>query len=376
MKTFKIRALSSGIALLSLLLISSFCNTETSPESQQKVELTTELVAEGFDSPWGMEWLPNGDMLVTDKPGKMWIVPKGSNKATEIKGVPEVYNNGQGGLLGLVLHPEYGSNGWIYISYSAKGDGGGNTVITRAKLKNNELVEQETIFQAAPLTRSGVHFGGRMDFDRDGYLFFSVGERGEMENAQTLTNHCGKIHRIFDDGRVPEDNPFVEIPGAMPTIWSYGHRNSQGLMFHPDSWELYEHEHGPKGGDEVNIVQKGKNYGWPRITYGINYNGDIISNDTAKPGMEQPIHYWVPSIAPCGMTFLSSDKYPGWMGNLFVGALAGQTLARLEIKDGKVVNEERLLNGMGRIRDVRQGPDGYLYVSFEGPGKIVRLMPK
>ena len=376
MKTFKNRTLASGLALLSLLLISSFCNTETGPDSQQKVEFTTEVVAEGFDSPWAMEWLPNGDMLVTDKPGKMWIVPKGSKQPTEIKGVPEVYNNGQGGLLGLVLHPDYANNGWIYISYSAKGDGGGNTVITRAKLKNNELVEQETIFQAAPLTRSGVHFGGRMDFDREGYLFFSVGERGEMENAQTLTNHCGKIHRIFDDGRVPEDNPFVEIPGAMPTIWSYGHRNPQGLMFHPDTWELYEHEHGPKGGDEVNIVRKGKNYGWPRITYGINYNGDIISDLTEKEGMEQPIHYWVPSIAPCGMTFLSSDKYPGWKGNLFVGSLAGQTLARLEIKDGDVVNEERLLNGMGRIRDVRQGPDGYLYVSFEGPGKIVRLMPK
>lgn len=376
MKKFKIRVLSSGTALLSLLLISSFCNTDTGPDSQQKVEFTTEVVAEGFDSPWGMEWLPNGDMLVTDKPGKMWIVPKGSTQPTEIKGVPEVYNSGQGGLLGLVLHPDYGSNGWIYLSYSAKGDGGGNTVITRAKLKNNALVEQETIFQAAPLTRSGVHFGGRMDFDREGYLFFSVGERGEMENAQTLTNHCGKIHRIFDDGRVPEDNPFVEIPGAMPTIWSYGHRNPQGLMFHPDTWELYEHEHGPKGGDEVNIVRKGKNYGWPRITYGINYNGDIISDLTEKKGMEQPIHYWVPSIAPCGMTFLSSDRYPGWKGNLFVGSLAGQTLARLEIKDGKIVNEERLLNGMGRIRDVRQGPDGYLYVSFEGQGKIVRLMPK
>ena len=197
-----------------------------------------------------------------------------------------------------------------------------------------------------------------------------------MENAQTLTNDCGKIHRIFDDGRVPEDNPYVRIPDAKTTIWSYGHRNPQGLKFHPTTGELFEHEHGPRGGDEVNIVRKAKNYGWPRITYGIDYDGSIISNDKAKDGMEQPIHYWVPSIAPCGMDFVTSDKYPEWKGNLFVGALAGQTLVRLEIKDSKVLKEERLLNGMGRIRDVAQGPDGYLYVSTEGPGQIIRLMPK
>lgn len=371
----KNRGAVTAMLLASFLIISSFCSIESDPASVE-AELKTELVAEGFDSPWAMEWLPNGDMLVTDKPGKLWLVPKGSSQKREIKGVPEVYNNGQGGLLGLVLHPNYQDNGWIYISYSAKGEGGGNTVIMRAKLKDGELVEQETIFKADPLTRSGVHFGGRMDFDREGYLFFSVGERGQMENAQTLTNDCGKIHRVHDDGRVPEDNPFVQIPGARPTIWSYGHRNPQGLMFHPESWALYAHEHGPRGGDEVNIVQKGKNYGWPRITYGINYDGSVITNDKEKAGMEQPIHYWVPSIAPCGMTFLFSDKYPEWQGNLFVGALAGQTLARLEIRDGKVVKEERMLNGMGRIRDVKQGPDGYLYVSFENPGKIVRVLPQ
>lgn len=370
----------SFLAAFGLLMISSFCQVQEDPAipagDEQATQVEVEVIAKGFDSPWAMAWLPNGDMLVTDRPGKIWKVAKGSNAKTELKGVPEVYANGQGGMLDMILHPNYASNGWIYISYSGKGEGGGNTVIMRAKLSGDELVSQEILFKAGNLTNSGVHFGGRMAFDKDGYLFFSVGERGDMENAQTLTNHSGKIHRIFDDGRVPEDNPFVQIPGAMPTIWSYGHRNPQGLRFHPETGDLYEHEHGPKGGDEVNIVRKAKNYGWPRITYGINYNGDIISDLKEKEGMEQPIHYWVPSIAPCGMSFLMSDKYPAWKGNLFVGALAGKTLARLEIKDGKVVKEERLLNGVGRIRDVRQGPDGYLYVSMEGPGQVIRLMPK
>lgn len=373
----KNRRLYSIVGLVGLMLVSSFCAVNDEEiNDDQSTAFDVELVAEGFDSPWSMAWLPNGDMLVGDKPGKIWKVAKGSNQKSELKGVPKVYTNGQGGLFDIVLHPDYATNGWIYISYAGEGEGGGNTVIMRAKLSGSELVSQEIIFKAGNLTRSGAHFGGRMAFDRDNYLFFSVGERGEMENAQTLTNHSGKIHRIFDDGRVPEDNPYVQIPGAMPTIWSYGHRNPQGLRFHPETWELYDHEHGPKGGDEVNIIKKAKNYGWPRITYGINYDGSIITDDTAKDGMEQPIHYWVPSIAPCGMTFLMSDKYPAWKGNLFAGALAGKTLARLELKDGKVVKEERLLNGMGRIRDVRQGPDGYLYVSMESPGKVIRLMPR
>lgn len=374
MKRGRITAIT---AIAALLVISSFCTVDDGAKVTDDAPFAfeTEVVAEGFTSPWGMAWLPSGEMLVTDKPGKLWKVAKGGQK-TEIKGVPAVWANGQGGLFDIVLHPKHNENGWIYISYAGPGDGGANTVIMRAKLQGNELVSQETLFKAGPLTSRGQHFGARMAFDRDGYLFFSVGERGVMENAQTLTNDCGKIHRIFDDGRIPDDNPYVQIPDAKPSIWSYGHRNPQGLRFHPETWELYEHEHGPRGGDEVNIVRRAKNYGWPRITYGIDYDGSIISNETKKDGMEQPIHYWVPSIAPCGMSFLVSDKYPEWKGNLFVGALAGQTLARLEIKDGKVVKEERLLNGMGRIRDVRQGPDGYLYVSMEGPGKVIRLMPK
>ncbi|WP_339789067.1 PQQ-dependent sugar dehydrogenase [uncultured Imperialibacter sp.] len=365
--------------LASLLIITGFSRRlSNSAETKEKAPFAfeTEVFAKGFESAWSMAWLPNGDMLVADKPGKLWKIAKGSKEKTEIKGIPAVSTKGQGGLFDVELHPNYASTGWIYISYAGPGEGGANTVIIRGKLSGNELTSQETIFKAGLLTEKGQHFGARMAFDKDGYLFFSVGERGEMENAQTLTNDCGKIHRIFDDGRVPEDNPYVRIPDAKTTIWSYGHRNPQGLKFHPTTGELFEHEHGPRGGDEVNIVRKAKNYGWPRITYGIDYDGSIISNDKAKDGMEQPIHYWVPSIAPCGMDFVTSDKYPEWKGNLFVGALAGQTLARLEIKDSKVLKEERLLNGMGRIRDVAQGPDGYLYVSTEGPGQIIRLMPK
>jgi glucose/arabinose dehydrogenase len=295
---------------------------------------------------------------------------------TKISGVPEVYANGQGGLFEIELHPRYEENGWLYISYAAPGNGGGNTAIMRARLEGFDLVEKEVIFQAEPFLSGGNHFGGRMQFDREGYLYFSVGERGRQENAQTLQNHSGKILRIEDDGATPSDNPFLGDNGAKPEIFTYGNRNPQGMVIHPATGEIWTHEHGPMGGDEINIIKPGTNYGWPEATYGKNYNGTTITEFTSKPGMADPLHYWVPSIAPCGMSFVNSDKYPEWNGNLLVGSLKFRYVARLELDGEKVVHEEKILENLGRIRAITQGPDGLIYVSTEGPGMVVRISPQ
>lgn len=335
-----------------------------------------DTVANGLDVPWGMAFLPDGDMLVTERSGQLFRFGDGKLKSI-ITGVPEVYAEGQGGLLDIVLHPDYKNNGWIYISYSQKADNGnkGNTAIFRAKLKGNQLVDQQELFKAMPNTNSGVHFGCRMVFDDKGYLFFSVGERGEKTNAQKLTNHCGKIHRIFDDGRIPPDNPFVNTPGAMPTIYSYGHRNPQGIDIHPVTRQIWNNEHGPRGGDEINIVGKGNNYGWPVITFGINYDGTIITNETAKEGMQQPVFQWTPSIGPSSMKFVIGDRYPGWKGDILSGSLSFKYLERCHLEDGKVTEQEKLLENAGRVRNVNISPDGYIYVATESPGIIVKLVP-
>jgi len=335
-----------------------------------------DTIAKGLDVPWGIAFLPDGDMLVTERSGQLFRFSNGKLKAI-ISGVPEVYAQGQGGLLDIILHPKYKENGWIYISYSQKApDGvGGNTAIFRAKLKDNKLVDQQELFKAMPNSTKGVHFGGRMVFDDQGYLFFSVGERGEMTNAQTLTNHCGKIHRIFDDGRIPKDNPFVNTAGAMPTIFSYGHRNPQGIDIHPVSRRIYNNEHGPRGGDEINLVGKGNNYGWPVITYGINYDGTILSELKAKDGMEQPVFQWTPSIGPSSMKFVVGDRYPGWKGDILNGSLSFKYLERVHLENGKVTEQEKLLENAGRVRDVTISPDGYIYVATETPGIIVKLVP-
>ena len=335
-----------------------------------------DTVAKGLDVPWGMAFLPDGDMLVTERSGQLFRFSGGKLKAI-ISGIPEVFAQGQGGLMDIVLHPKYQQNGWIYISYSQKApDGvGGNTAIFRAKLKENKLVEQQELFKAMPNSTKGVHFGCRMVFDDQGYLFFSVGERGEMKNAQTLTNHCGKIHRIFDDGRIPPDNPFVNTPGAMPTIYSYGHRNPQGIDIHPVSRRIYNNEHGPRGGDEINLVGKGNNYGWPVITFGINYDGTIITKETAKAGMEQPVFQWTPSIGPSSMKFVTGNRYPGWKGDILSGSLSFKYLERVHLEGGKVTEQEKLLEDAGRVRNVTMSPDGYIYVAVENPGIIVKLIP-
>lgn len=367
-------------SILFLGIIAISCSSDSpstdssDPIKSEKLTFKLEKVASDFDSPWGMAWLPNGNMLVTDRSGKLYKVVGNTN--IEIGGLPEIYTRGQGGLLDIELHPNYKENKWIYISFSSKAsNGGGNTRLIRAQLKNNKLTNIKEIFSATPNTKSGVHFGGRIEFDNDGYLYISAGERGERDNAQDLGNHSGKVHRLNDDGSIPKDNPFVNKKGAISSIFSYGHRNPQGLALHPTTGKIWEHEHGPKGGDEVNIVEAGKNYGWPKITYGVNYTGTKVSKYTELPGMEQPVTYWVPSIAPCGMDFVTSDKYPKWKNNLLVGSLKFQYLVRCEVKNNKVVHQEILLKDIGRVRCIRQAPDGYLYVSVEGVGAIYKIVP-
>ena len=363
---------------LAFLITASACGQNIPNEVQLPKQdiFRVETVAEGIMNPWGMAFLPDGSLLVSDKEGALIQVKNGVK--TNIENAPKVYVRGQGGLLDLELHPQYEKNGWIYISYASE-DGpekGGHTAIMRAQLKGNSLVDNQVLYKAGPNTTKGQHFGSRLEFDHLGYLYFTIGERGERDvNPQDIKLDGGKIYRLFDDGRIPSDNPFVGVDGAKTAIYTYGNRNPQGLIFHPIRKEMWEHEHGPRGGDELNIVKKGANYGWPVITYGINYSGTEITDKTVMDGMEQPIHYWVPSIAPSGMAFVDSDKYPEWKGNLLVGSLSFQYLERLVLEGTKVVYREKLLADMGRIRNVRQAPDGYIYVAVEGKG-IVKLVPK
>ena len=342
----------------------------------EKLNFLLDTVATKLDNPWGLTFLPNGDLLVAERDGEIRIIRDGRLLEEKIIGVPEVYARGQGGLFEVQLHPDYVQNGWLYISYAAPGNGGGNTAIMRAKMDGNQLIEKEVIFQAQPFLSGGNHFGGRMEFDRDGYLYLSVGERGRKSNAQTLENHCGKIFRLHDDGSIPSDNPFVDQANARDEIYTYGNRNPQGMAIHPVTGEIWTHEHGPMGGDEINIIKVGTNYGWPEATYGKNYNGTTISEFTSKEGMADPLHYWVPSIAPCGMSFVTSDQFDAWKGNLLVGSLKFRYVARLELNGESVVHEEKLLENIGRIRAITEGPDGNIYVSTEGPGMVLRISGK
>lgn len=372
------------------ILLALFSCSENNPDTVQadtEEEFTGEIIESenqkfgvekittDLRNPWGLAFLPDGRILVTERAGSIRIVKDGKLLEERISGVPKVYAQGQGGLLDIQLHPDYATNGWIYLSYSKPGPGGAGTTIARTKLNGNAFTEFQELFSAQPFTNSGAHFGSRIAFDGNGYMFFSSGERGEMQNAQNLQNHLGKILRLHDDGRIPADNPFVNTPNAKPEIWSYGHRNPQGLIYDIENKLLIDHEHGPRGGDEINIVQKGKNYGWPVITYGINYDGSPITSITSKEGMEQPIWYYVPSIAPCGMVKVTSDKYPGWKNNLFIGALVLQHISRVEIKDGKYVKHEKLLQDFARFRALAQSPDGYIYAVTESPGTLIRLVP-
>lgn len=340
---------------------------------------TYEIVVEGLEIPWSFEFFPNGDMLIAERNGTLSRYTK-AKKKSKITGLPPIRVKGQGGLLDLKLHPNYAENGWIYIAYAYQGEeeNTGNTAIIRAKLSDdNALTNIEQIYKGSPATSKAHHYGTRMVFDAQNHLYFSNGDRGNRDEfPQSIKNTNGKIHRLNDDGSVPTDNPFVNTPDAVGSIYSFGHRNPQGLTLHPETGDLWEHEHGPKGGDEINVIKKGKNYGWPVISYGINYSGTKFTDISEKEGMEQPIHYYLPSIAPCGMTFLDSDIYPEWKNNLFIGSLRFEYLERLVLKDNQVIYQEKLLEELNsRVRDVRVGNDGYLYVAVENPGRILKIKP-
>jgi aldose sugar dehydrogenase len=372
-------ALGAAGAALVLVGCSQETVAEGSDEAVRSEQATFRVVpvVTGLEHPWGMAFLPGGEILITERAGRVRMVRDGVLEPEPIEGVPEVYASGQGGLLDVALDPGFASNRVIYLSYAASGDAGKSTRVARARLGEGRLEDLKVIFTAEPLVDSSHHFGSRLAFDREGHLYITVGERGDGERAQDLGQDNGKVIRLYPDGSVPEDNPFVGVAGARPEIFSYGHRNAQGLAIYPETGIPWVHEHGARGGDEVNVVRPGANYGWPVITYGIDYSGAPIGEGTHKAGMAQPIHYWVPSIAPSGMAFYQGDAFPKWQGDLFVGALAGELLVRLELDGGRVVAEERLLEGtLGRIRDVRVGSDGLLYLlTDESDGGLYRLEP-
>ena len=335
-------------------------------------------VVEGLEQPWSLAFLPDGRMLVTEKAGRLRLFVDGSLHPAPIGGLPEVTVQGQGGLHDVVLHPEFEKNSLVYLAYAARGTDGVGTELARGRLAGQRLEDVQVLFKQAPKGSRGQHFGGRIVFDRAGYVYLTLGDRGEMARAQRPDDHAGSVIRLHDDGRVPKDNPFVGRPGWKPEKFTLGNRNLQGAALHPQTGMLWTHEHGPQGGDEVNVIRAGVNYGWPVITYGANYGiGTRIGEGTQKPGMQQPLYYWVPSIAPSGMAFYTGDKFARWKGDLFAGALRDQMLVRLKLDGEKVVSEERLLKGvLGRIRDVRAGPDGFIYLlTDESNGKLVRLEP-
>ncbi len=335
-----------------------------------------EKVADGFSHPWALAFLPDGRMLVTEREGQLNLVEREGGKYARIDGLPKITARGQGGLLDVAVHPHFSENNWVYLSYVAAGEGGFGTHVGRGRLKGTQLTDFQVLFRATPFTTTGQHFGSRLVFDGKGNLFISLGDRNERDSAQQLDNHNGSLIRITEDGGIPKDNPFAGRDKTLPAIYSYGHRNIQGMTQHPQTGRIWLHEHGPRGGDEINVPEPGKNYGWPVITYGKEYYGPSIGT-TKKEGMEQPVHQWTPSIAPSGMAFYTGTAFPRWQGDLFVGALVQTHLARLRFDGLRMVEEERLLEKEGlRIRDVRQGPDGLLYLLIDADkAPLVRLKP-
>ncbi len=367
--------MSTLVALVAALATGPSLAAAQVVESEEH-RFRVQVVAEGFDHPWSVAFLPDGGMLVTERDGRLNRLDADGGSRAVIEGTPEVAATNQGGLLDVVLHPDFADNSWVYLSYARPGDGGNATAVVRARLDGDRLHDMQTLFVATPYTRGGRHFGSRLAFDRDGFLYISTGDRGERDRAQELDNHHGKIIRLTDDGQIPNDNPFLAEPGAQPGIYSYGLRNPQGMIRNPESGEIWINEHGPRGGDEINIIRAGLNYGWPRVTHGREYHGPEIGPDSME-GMEDPLHHWTPSIAPSGFAYYDGEAFPRWRGNLFVGALAGTHLARVVLEDGAVVHEERLLDDSGwRIRDVRQGPDDALYLLVDQRrAPLLRLTP-
>ena len=339
----------------------------------------SETVFDYEDILWGFQFLPDGRIIATDKGGKVLLITN-DGTAAELSGVPPVKNVGQGGLLDVLPHPDFAANRTVFFTYSEPApddaDRSGTAVASARLSPDDTALENWTVlYRISPKTTKNHHYGSRMVF-HDGHLFFTVGDRGERErNPQDLSRDGGKVYRIAPDGSIPADNPFADRDGAKTATWSYGHRNLQGLAIHPETGALWEHEHGPRGGDEINLIEPGKNYGWPEITYGINYDGSQITEAVAREGMEQPLHYWVPSIAPSGMAFVTGERYPGWSGDLIVGSLKFMYLRHVALDGQDVTGEQILLKNLGRARDVRSGPDGWIYASIEGVG-IVRVTVK
>jgi glucose/arabinose dehydrogenase len=371
-----------GIAALVSVVVSGQTSSRSALHDYRVV-----TVVDGLIQPWSIAFLPGGDTLITERPGRLRILRQGKLLPQPVEGIPKVFHSGQGGLLEVMPHPDFASNRLLYISYSKPGatDADSRTALIRARFENDKLTQVQEIFDAVSKGRG--HYSGKIAFDKNGYLFLSLGDRqvppeGNLEAhpAQDLSNHHGKIVRLHDDGRVPADNPFVSRTGAKPEIWSYGHRNVQGLAIHPETGDLWADEHGPQGGDELNLIQAGKNYGWPVIGYGVNYQtGLAIHSGTHRQGMEQPIRVWVPSIGISGLMVYTGDKFPQWRGNLFIGGMAGQQLSRLTLNGPRIINEETLVQQRGRIRDIRQGPDGYIYLVTDDrdgkPTPVLRVEP-
>ena len=363
-----------SIAFAALLPLAAAAQTHRSDEHAFRLV----KVAEGLEQPWSLAFLPDGRMLVTEKAGRLRIVANGRLDPRPVEGLPAVTVHGQGGLHDVVLHPQFAKNQLVYLAYAARGQDGAGTELARARLVGRRLEGVEVLFKQSPKGRAGQHFGGRIVFDREGFVYLTLGDRGERDRAQRPDDHAGSVIRQHDDGRVPKDNPFVGRAGWKPEKFTLGNRNMQGAALHPQTGVLWTHEHGPQGGDELNVMRAGVNYGWPVVTYGANYGlGTKIGEGTQKPGMQQPLYYWVPSIAPSGMAFYVGERFPRWKGDLFIGALREQMLVRLRLEGEKVVSEERLLKGvLGRIRDVRAGPDGFIYLlTDEAHGVLVRLEP-
>jgi glucose/arabinose dehydrogenase len=365
----------------------AFAGQTDAPERKSNVAFDVVTVAEGLDTPWGLAFLPNGKMLVTERPGRLRVVTADGKLSEPVAGLPAVDARGQGGLLDVAIDPNFASNSYIYWSYAEPGDGMNNTAVARGKLVDGaapRVDEAKVIYSQRPQLNSRAHFGSRLVFGRDGTLFITQGDRSITEGrmqSQRMDGLIGKIVRINTDGSIPRDNPFVGKEGVRPEIWSIGHRNIQAATLHPTTGELWEVEHGTRGGDELNIARKGKDYGWPTIAYGIEYRGAPITGGiTARSGMEQPAYYWDPVIGPSGMTFYTGDLFPAWRGNLFIGGHATNDLVRLELNGERVVAEERLLTERQpreRVRDVRQGPDGAIYLLIDrSNGALLKLVPK